>query len=462
MAENTKVVKYKKRFQPNFLRIIFLLILIYIAFLFFNYMKKEHISIYEVNETKIADDTTLKGVILRKEKIISTNQAGFVNYFNPEGNKVSVGSVIYTLDSTGHVADTLAGMDNPSELTKEEIADLRNVISKYQDNVNLAQYDHVYEYQYAIKNAVLEQSQDNLYNNLENVLAKKGENDTFSKVAAKQSGIISYSIDGFENLKAGDVNQETFQKELTMTKKQLRTTNTVSADSPVYRLITSEDWQMVVPLTEEYYEKMKDKKIIRVKVKKDNVSFNADLSIEQREDGYYALLSMSRFMQRYMNDRFLELELNVNSAQGLKIPNSSIIKEELFSVPASYAITPQEGTGKVLAKESIKEGKTNIEYIRLSNAIFANETYYLRKDIVKAGDAILNPATGEKMTVGAVEKLEGVYCVNEGYCKFVRVEKIYKNAEYTIIRSETPGGLAVFDHIVVNPTNTLNENDFIQ
>ena len=85
MANKTNVLKYKKRNQPKFIRIIFVLIIIYIVFLFFNYMNKEHISIYEVNETKIADDTTLKGVILRKELVFTTEQAGFVNYFNPEG-----------------------------------------------------------------------------------------------------------------------------------------------------------------------------------------------------------------------------------------------------------------------------------------------------------------------------------------------------------------------------------------
>ena len=461
MANKTNVLKYKKRNQPKFIRIIFVLIIIYIVFLFFNYMNKEHISIYEVNETKIADDTTLKGVILRKELVFTTEQAGFVNYFNPEGNRIGVGTVVYTLDETGHVASTLAGMDKSAEMSKEDIASFRNVIAKYQNNLNLAQFGKVYDYQYAIKNTILEQSQDNLYSDLEKVLSETGESNSFQKVTAKKSGIISYSIDGFEELKAENVNSETFKQELTMNRQQLRTTNTVIANSPVYRLITSEDWQMVVPLTEEYYEKMKDKSVIRVKVKKDNVSFNADLEIQQKEDGFYALLSMSRFAQRYMNDRFLELELNVNSAEGLKIPNTSIVKEELYCIDASYAITTSEGSGKVLAKEVVKDNKTEITYINLSNAILINDKYYLRKDVITAGDILYNPTTNEKLTVSTTEKLEGVYCVNEGYCKFVRVEKKYENAEYTIVSSETPGGLAVFDHIVVNP-KTLNENDFIQ
>lgn len=461
MANNSKVVKYKKHFQPNFLYIILVLIIVYIGFLFINYMNKEHISIYEVNETKIADNTTLKGVIIRKEKVFTTEQAGFVNYFNPEGNRIGVGTVVYTVDETGHVASTLAGMDKTADMSKEDIATFRNVIAKYQNNLNLAQFGQVYDYQYAIKNAILEQSQDNLYSDLEKVLSETGGSNSFQKVTAKKSGIISYSIDGFEDLKEENVTSDTFKQELTMNRQQLRTTDTVIANSPVYRLITSEDWQMVVPLTEEYYEKMKDKSVIRVKVKKDNVSFNADLKIQQKEDGYYALLSMSRFVQRYMNDRFLELELNVNSAEGLKIPNTSIVKEEFYCVDASYAITTAEGARKVLAKEVVKDNKVDIIYINLTNSILVNDKYYLRKDVINAGDILLNPLTNEKMTVSAVEKLEGVYCVNEGYCKFIRVEKIYENAEYTIISSETPGGLAVFDHIVVNPI-TLNENDFIQ
>ncbi len=465
LAKNQKVVKYKKsfQFQPDFLKIIFLLVILYILFLFISYSNKEHVSIYEVNQTKIADDTTLKGIILRTEKIVTSKQGGYINYFNPEGNKVAVGDVIYTVDSTGNVADTLADMGTSSKITDDEINNLRDVISKYQTNFNPAQYNSIYDYQFDVKNTVFEQTKENLYSDLEKVLSEKGQSDTFQKVTAKRSGIISYSIDGFEDLQPSSINADTFSKELSMTKSQLRTTNSVAENSPVYKLITSEEWKLVVPLSAEYYDKLKDKTTVRVKVKKDNISFNANLSIEQKDDGYYGTLSMSRFMQRYMDDRFLEIELNLNSAQGLKIPNSSIVKESFYYVDASYASTTPENANSVLTKVSTSSvSNSNLEYVNLNNhAILYDNKYYLEKGLLKPGETIVNQTTGDRYTIGPQAQLEGVYCVNEGYCKFVRIEKEYENSEYTIVSPATANGLAEFDHIVVNP-DTLNDNDFIQ
>ena len=77
------------------------------------------------------------------------------------------------------------------------------------------------------------------------------------------------------------------------------------------------------------------------------------------------------------------------------------------------------------------------------------------------GDTIVDSVTTDQVTLSTQETVEGVCCVNTGYCQFRKIEKIYENIEYTIVSPNTSGGISNYDHIVVN-TKLLNENDFIQ
>ena len=48
--------------------------------------------------------------------------------------------------------------------------------------------------------------------------------------------------------------------------------------------------------------------------------------------------------------------------------------------------------------------------------------YYVDKNKFKEGDALVDPDSGEKFIIGDTEVLEGVFCVNQGYAVFRRIE----------------------------------------
>ena len=58
--------------------------------------------------------------------------------------------------------------------------------------------------------------------------------------------------------------------------KQIRTTEQITAGSPVYRVVTSEKWSIVVSLTKEQYIKIAKKDSVSVKIKKDNIVINKE------------------------------------------------------------------------------------------------------------------------------------------------------------------------------------------
>lgn len=461
---NKKVVSIqrpddKRRYFSGPLMILCIIVL-YIIFITVNYFSKDHVRIYEVNETSIADDSTLTGFILRDETVIQSKDSGFVNFYHADQSKVAKNSVIYTIDKNGSVNDLLKEVDANTDITRNDIANMRNVIQDYYVNYNPATYYHVQDFHYNIENTIFEQSRENLYNNIKSQLSSETVGDNIKKVRAKDSGIISYSIDGYEESSLEQISMELFKNSSSVERKQLRSSEKVEKDTPVCKLVTNDEWKIVLPLTDALLEKLKDSTTVRITIKKDNVSFNANLAFQTVGETTFAVLSMSRFMGRYLNDRFLDVELNLNAASGFKIPNSSIVKRDMTIVPEDY-VTVKDNEPTVIKIIYGEKGNVDKKTVSLATASESDGRYFVSDSVLAPGDTISNPKNAEPVVLMDVSTELGVYCVNTGYCQFRKIEKVYENNEYTIVSPETTGGISNFDHILVNPEK-INENDFVE
>ena len=70
----------------------------------------------------------------------------------------------------------------------------------------------------------------------------------------------------------------------------------------------------------------------------------------------------------------------------------------------------------------------------------------------------MKPDSKEKYIIGSTEMLEGVYCINQGYAVFRRVEIIDQNEEYAIVAKDTDYGLVRYDHIVKDASKVKEED----
>ena len=97
-----KVVKMKRR-NSKIAGLFLILFAIYILSQGFLSLTREHVSIYEVTEKKIADDNLVRGIIIRNEKLIKSNQEGYINYYVTDRNKVGDGTKNYYKDQKGKI-----------------------------------------------------------------------------------------------------------------------------------------------------------------------------------------------------------------------------------------------------------------------------------------------------------------------------------------------------------------------
>ncbi len=450
--------KKKKKFHPNLSFFIFFLILMYIVILAWGYLSQDHVSIYEVNAAKLDDDTPLYGYIMRSEEVVNSEADGYINYYNAEGNRVGVGDVIYTLDTSGDVNSILKELQN-NKTSTQNISAMRETIASFQNSFKLSNYSAVKDLSFNINNVIFQENNKALYSDLNKAVQKAGKSKKFKGYTAAHSGVISYSVDGREAIKEKDLTIDLLDHYGNNERKQIQSNEKIKAGFPVYKLVTSNEWYLYVKIPDSYYDSLKSLKYVRVTIEKDNTSFNAAVELLEKDGCHVAKLRTNRFMERYLNDRYLKLEFSLNSANGLKIPVSSMLEKEYYVLPSELITTDKDKkstiTKQVLDQDTISEKKVSI-----GTYYIVDSKYYVDSSIVKGGDILKNPSTGQDYIVSSKENLYGVYCTNQGYCQFKPVDVLYKNKEYAIVSTDTQGGLSAYDHIIVDPS-TIHENDFI-
>lgn len=454
-----KVVPMKKRFRPNLALFIFFLILIYLGVITWGYVNKKHVSIYEVNTTNISDDSPMYGMILRSEEVVQAKEDGYINFYHAEGSRIGAGDIVYTLDQNGEVSEMLNQLQDSGK-NQESVTAMREVTASFQNTFSLSSYSMLENFKYDVNNILFEKTNGNLYSNLSNALKASGKSKTFTRYKSNKNGVISYSVDGYEKYKKTDITPALLDEYGKSTRQQLQTTEKIRSGNPVYKLVTDNTWTLVVKLDQEYYEKLQEADTVRITINKDNISLNASVELWDQGEIHFASLTTSRFMERYINDRFLQIELNLKKASGLKIPNSSIAKEDYYVLPANVITKGEKGNG-VIKQIVDKEGKISQQFASLGNYFIRNEKYYVDDTVVTGGDKLMIHDTGQQFTVSDKESVSGVCCVNQGFSQFRPIEILYQNKEYTIVSDSTSGGLTAYDHIVVDPSS-LGDTDFIE
>ncbi len=457
VGEDHNVVKMRRHGTPGIAFFLILLILLYLIVVGINFLTKSHVSIYEVNTSEISDDSPFAAYVMRDEEVVTADDAGYINYFIPEGSRVAKGNVIYTLDDNDSLRETLLSLRD-EKATTTQISPIREQISTFYNSYTPANYSQTADFHFKINNIILEHSRGNLFRDFKKQIKTSGTASSYRKFKAAKTGVISYYTDGFEALTERDISPEIMARFGATTRKQVAVNDQVAIGDPAYKLVTSNDWSLIAELDDDYYNSLKDMESIRVTVLRDGISFNAGITHIDQNGAHFVKLSTSRFMERYINDRFLSIEFGIKRAKGLKIPNSSILKKDYFEVPTSF-VSNVNNRYSVVRQYLDEENKTQVENIDITSYYVENDLGYIRDLRLHDGDTLLSP-TGGLFTLTDHEVRDGVYCVNEGFCRFKPVEVLYHNKEYSIISDTTRDGLKPFDHIVVDP-GELNDDDFI-
>lgn len=467
--KSKKVVKYRKPF--NIANVFFGAILVYMIIYLYMFLTSTHISGYEVIAGSLATNKQFTGLVLRTEEIFNANTAGYIDYYAAEGAKVSNATIVYSVDESGRMSQYLEENSEDLSLSTENYNSLKSDISSFSNNYDGISFQKVYDFHNTINGNILELSNQTLLNQMESMSEEL--TGAFQRVYAEKSGIVEYYIDGYESVTPEAVTPEMFDENAYKSTK-LRSVDLISAGDPVYKLVTDENWTMVIPMNAEQLDEIayeqkfdengdvvkKQRSVVEVRFLKDNTTCWGYITVLNANGQQYLQLDFKTSMVRFASDRYLDIQILLENTNGLKIPTSSITKKEFYVIPESFVMRGGEDNKEGFMVETFDENGYSIQkfvtptfysivdgmvYVDPNQGSFtSNDTY------VKAGDRILLENSNDMYQVGQTEELEGVYCINQGYTQFRKIRTLYANEEYTIIEEGTTFGLTIFDRIVLN------------
>ena len=457
MAGNNKIVKFKKRRTLNIGIIVFLVIFIYIVINIYIYITKDHISIYEVHEGTTAKDNRIKGLVIREEEVILSKKAGYITYFQKEGGRVSRNSSVYAVDESREIVDVILSGDVPIKLTQKDNAQISHEILSFQKTFSDSNFSSVYSFKEDASSLVLDLLNTTMLNYGQTIQDETGLNYSYDMYNSDNAGVISYYVDSYEALSRSQISSSTFNKE-NYVKTNIRATSMLPINSPIYKIVTSDKWNIILPLTSEQSMSLRNIDQAKITFLKDKLDTKAKIELYQNGSEFYAELTLDKYMTNYINDRFLDIELHINSVEGLKIPKSSILEKDFFLVPLEYFTEGGDSNKEGLIKEVFSE-KGDITYQFVPTDIYyQDEVYgYVDSDIFEIGQGIVSSNNLNRLSLSQMSKLTGVYCINTGYSVFKRIEILYEDTEYYIIDKNTAYGLSAYDHIALDGSTAINQ-----
>ncbi len=461
---NRKIVRYKKPLNINIGNIIFGVTFIYLIICVILFFSRDRIRYYEVVAGKSAQANTKKytGLILREEATTQVKNSGYVHFYIRNCSRASIGTTVYTLDETGVVADLLErAKAEGTTLTDTNLADIKQKISEFEAEYDDTNFSNVYTFKADLENAISECMNLSALENL-NTLADDEQKNSFKIYSAKQAGIIVCSTDGYEGLKEQDLTEQHFDKSKYKS-VSYHSDDLVEADSPIYKTVTSEMWNMYVPLTKKEVKKYKDTKALSIRILKDDITLTCNFEILELNGKSYGKITLSRYMMNYAAERFLDFTIVEDEIEGLKVPKSAVVEKDFYTIPVSYLTTGANTNKEGFNVEKVsEEGVSYVVFETPSIYKKTEEFAYIDANLYEKGTDIIMPDSQSRYTLSDMESLKGVFNINNGYAVFDRIEILAESNDYYIIEIGTSYGLTIYDHIVLNGASVKEEQIIFQ
>ena len=303
--------------------------------------------------------------------------------------------------------------------------------------------------------------------------AENGDSSSQTIFYADQDGVVVYGSDGYESY-----TEDSLTPELFSTKASVVSFDSGAQTEPgnaVYRLVTDEQWEIAVPVTNKQVVTLSNFSTIKVKFLKDGKTQTGTLNLKSINDQNYAVISFTSGMIRYAEDRFLSVELVTNTGSGLKIPNTAITEKDFYKIPAQMLVQGGDSNSSGFLREKTdKKGNVMLDDNGQPVTEFVNATiyeqvndendnpveYYVDMAAFNDGDILRAQDSATTYQIGETVPLQGVYCINKGYAVFRKIQIIDQNAEYSIIKKQTQYGISQYDYIVEN-ASTVSEEDIV-
>ena len=378
--KDNKLIKFLKKHRKKILLLLLVCVLIYIIYVVVQLIRKPTDTIY-VEMGQIREEEVAVGYIIRDEEVIQgENYKNGIEQIKTEGEKVAKGEAIFRYYSNNeeNLVEKIKELDEKIDIAMEESENLPTSDTKaLEDQIDSKIYD-LYE----------ESDLTEIQNNKEEIISnmsKKSkiageespagsylkkliderseyENQLTSGeeyIEATKSGIVSYRVDGYEDiLTTDDFGKYTkdFLEEL-----NLKTGQIIPMSSEAGKIVDNYSCYIVCVLDSEYARDAEVGDSVTIKLPSGKeVEASIEYKIIEGEE-YILTLKINEGVEELTSYRKISFSIIWWSKSGLKVPNTAISTEEKDGNEISYVTRTRIGyEDKIIVKVLKKNEKYSI------------------------------------------------------------------------------------------------------
>lgn len=346
-------IKYKKRSRKKiFIGLLFFIIIyLLISFLttIFGASKKTVLPEIGILYSKIAG----QGFIIKNETVYKSEGSGQLNFLVNEGERVPVGVEIATisqLKDTSKLKQELIQIEqriktlsinekssDDKSLSEAELIE-QGLIEDIQLNISNKNFVDIQSNKEEFNiidnkslqdNTLLDQSLDALKEKRD--LLNKQINSNNLKCYSKISGIVSYDIDGYEEVYIPKEFENYTYDKLIINQNNDKETNSldIAVGNPMFKIINNYEWYLAIKIEDkidvEKYEigqtilfELEDGKELKGRMISKNITNNNAVVV----------LKLTDYLHNYYNIRNIRLDIINYKKEGFKIPTKVIFEKE--------------------------------------------------------------------------------------------------------------------------------------
>lgn len=378
--KDNKLIKFLKKHRKKILLLLLVCVLIYIIYVVVQLIRKPTDTVY-VEMGQIREEEVAVGYIIRDEEVIQgENYKNGIEQIKTEGEKVAKGEAIFRYYSNNeeNLVEKIKELDEKIDIAMEESGNLPTSDTKaLEDQIDSKIYD-LYE----------ESDLTEIQNNKEEIISnmsKKSkiageespagsylkkliderseyENQLTSGeeyIEATKSGIVSYRVDGYEDiLTTDDFGKYTkdFLEEL-----NLKTGQIIPMSSEAGKIVDNYSCYIVCILDSEYARDAEVGDSVTIKLPSGKeVEASIEYKIIEGEE-YILTLKINEGVEELTSYRKISFSIIWWSKSGLKVPNTAISTEEKDGNEISYVTRTRIGyEDKIIVKVLKKNEKYSI------------------------------------------------------------------------------------------------------
>lgn len=307
----------------------------------------------------LIDKFSTSGFVIMKESVTKSTSNGDIELFLNEGERIAAGIKIAGINSLNdtsslkqellQIQESILALKKSETETKLMITEnmkieelQESLINELQSMIALGKYEDIYLLKeqlalyedkakdVSLTDTLVGKSLEALNTRKESI--EKDINSNYTRYYSNSGGIISYIIDGYEDVFLPKDFENYYYDKLTVGDKldKGKKGSNISVGQPIYKIIDNFEWYIALKVEDiRDIEDFKINKTLRIHIKDDEQELKGKIvAINPSDNKAVIVLKLNDKLHDYYNIRFTDVEVVKYKIDGLKVPTQAIIDKD--------------------------------------------------------------------------------------------------------------------------------------